>query len=124
MLPRRLNVHKVDDLAEWRPPDLESPVSFHYLRLTEKHLEEQLESAFLVGLAQRRAVIEASGPLSAYSNILLWVGEESSGEVQELYAKVIRPLGESDNRYLIHFTSVAPGTQEWLSRLPRGEEVV
>lgn len=103
---------------------LESPISFHYLRLTEKHLEEQLESALLVGLARRRAVIEASGPLSPYSNILLYLGSGNSGEVQELYAKVIRSLQESDNRYLIHFTSVAPRTQEWLSSLPRGKEVV
>jgi class 3 adenylate cyclase len=103
---------------------LMSPLSIRYLRLTEKHLEEQLEPALLVGLSDRRAVIESSGPLSAYSNILLYLDEESSGEVQELYAKVIRPLHESKDRYLIHFTSVAPGTQEWLSSLPRGEEVV
>ncbi len=29
-------------------------------------------------------------------------------EVPELYAKVIRPMNESRNRYLIHFTSIPP----------------
>jgi hypothetical protein len=35
----------------------------------------------------------------------------------ELYAKVIRPLAEPGNRYLIHFTSVSPGVRARLNRL-------
>jgi len=101
-----------------------SPVSVRYLRLTEKHLEEQPKTALLVGLSRRRAVIEASGPLSAYSNILLHLVEGDPEEVQELYAKVIRSLDESDNCYLIHFTSVHPGAEEWLGSLPRGTTVI
>ena len=51
-------------------------------------------------------MIEAAGPLPAYSNILLRLeAAAGEGEVPELYAKVIRPLDESDNRHLIHFTS-------------------
>ena len=38
-------------------------------------------------------------------------------EVPELYAKVIRLLDESGNRYLIQFTSVPPGVRARLSRL-------
>ena len=71
-----------------------------------------------VALSHRRAVIEAASPVPAYSNLLLRLeavaGEE---EVPELYAKVLRPVGESGNRYLIHFTSVPPGVRARLDRL-------
>jgi hypothetical protein len=43
--------------------------------------------------------------------------EEAGEEAPELYAKVIRPLDEASNRYLIHFTSVPPGIQARLDRL-------
>jgi adenylate cyclase len=97
---------------------LAQPVAFQYVLLTGKHFDEQMEPATLVALSRRQAVIEARSPLPAYSNLLLRLeavtGEE---EVPELYAKVIRTLDESMNRYLIHFTSVPPGVRARLSRL-------
>jgi adenylate cyclase len=93
-------------------------VPCYYVRLTEKHLEEKNQSATLVGLSQRRAVIEAAGPLARYSNIMLQFEDKTGGEeVAELYAKVLRPVHESPNRYLIHFTSIPPGMKAWLSQL-------
>jgi adenylate cyclase len=86
---------------------LAEPVLVNYVRLTEKHLDEQIQTATLVGLSRRRAVIEAAAPLSPYTNIMLRLAaQEGDKEASELYAKVIRLLDQSRNLYLIHFTSV------------------
>ena len=65
-------------------------------------------------------VIEAEGQLPRYTNIMLrfevGVGEK---EAPEFYAKVIRPLDESSNLYLIHFTSIAPAIRAILNQLLR-----
>ena len=97
---------------------LAEPVPFHYVRLTGKHFNEQMEPATFVGLSHRRAVIEAAGALPPYSNIMLRLeAEAGEGEAPELYAKVIRPLDESGNRYFIHFTSVSPAVRARLNRI-------
>jgi len=97
---------------------LVEPISLDYVVLTGKHFDEQMQPATLVALSHRRAEIEAAGPLPRYANIMFrleWeVGEE---EASELYAKVIRPLDEASNRYLIHFTSAPPSIQARLDRL-------
>jgi adenylate cyclase len=97
---------------------LAEPVPIQYVQLTGKHFNEQMEPATLVGLSPRRAVIEAAGSLAPYSNIKLRLGA-GIGEEQasELYAKVIRSLDASANRYFIHFTSVSPEVRARLSRL-------
>jgi len=97
---------------------LAGSVPLQYVLLTGKHFAEQMESASLVALSRRQAVIEAAGALPIYANLLLRleseVGEE---EVPEFYAKVLRPSAESGNRCLIHFTSVPPGVRARLRRL-------
>ena len=96
---------------------LAEPVPLHYVRLTDKHLDEQMRPATLVGLSHRRAVVEAAAPLPRYANIMLrFEAEAGEEETPELYAKVIRPLDESYKRHLIHFTSVSPGMRAWLNR--------
>lgn len=99
-------------------PALAEPVPVQYVLLTGKHFNEQMESANFVALSLRRAVIETRNPLPAYANLLLRMdavaGEE---EVPELYAKVLRSLDKSGNRYLIHFTSVPPRVRTRLSTL-------
>jgi adenylate cyclase len=101
--------------------NLVEPVPLNYVRLTDKHLDEQFRPATLVGLSHRRAVIEVAAPLPRYTNIMLRLeGKAGDKDEPELYAKVIRLLDDSFNLYLIHFTSVAPGTrarlQQYLSR--------
>ena len=99
---------------------LAEPLPVHYVRLTEKHLDEQMQPATLLGLSHRRAVIETADPLSRYANIMLRLeGEAGKEEGSELYAKVIRKLDESSKRYVIHFTSVPPGIQVRLHRLTK-----
>ncbi len=102
-------------------PALAEPVSVQYVLLTGKHFNEQMKSASFVALSHRRAVIVAAGDLPAFSNLLLRL-EAVAGEadVPELYAKVLRPLDESGNRFLIHFTSVPPGLRTRLNRLAGG----
>ena len=99
-------------------PALAEPVRFQYVLLTGKHFDEKMEPGVFVCLSRRRAVIETRGPLPVFSNILLRL-EAVAGEdeVPELYAKVLRPFGESGNRHFIHFTSVPPGVRARLSRL-------
>ena len=90
-----------------------------YVRLTGKHFDEQMEPATFVGLSHRQAVLEARSPVPAYSNLLLRLeAVPGEAEVPELYAKVIRPLDESGNRCLIHFTSVPPGVRARLNGSP------
>ena len=106
------------DEEETSCPALDEPVSFHYVRLSDKHLDEAMQPATLVGLSHRRAVIEAADPLPLYANIMLRFEAETGEEkTPELYAKVIRCIEDSENRYLIHFTSVSPGMRGQLNRL-------
>lgn len=104
--------------AETDCKPLAEPVPFHYVLLSGKHFNEQMEPATFVALSPRRAVIEAAGALPVFSNILLRLAAVAGKEeVPELYAKVIGPLAESGRRHVIHFTSVPPGVRAWLDRL-------
>jgi class 3 adenylate cyclase len=97
---------------------LAEPLPFSYAELTGKHLDDHMEPGTLVSLSRRRAVIEVTGPLPPQTNIMLRLElEDSEEESPEVYAKVMRPVDESGKRYLIHFTSVAPGLQAQLHRL-------
>jgi adenylate cyclase len=99
---------------------LAEPIPIHYLLLTDKHFDEQMQPATLVGLSHRRAVIEAVGPLSRYDNILLRFAEEPDEEqAQEMYAKVIRSYDESFKSYIIHFTSIPAGLRARFDRLTK-----
>ncbi|MGE5840878.1 MAG: adenylate/guanylate cyclase domain-containing protein, partial [Deltaproteobacteria bacterium] len=99
---------------------LAAPLLLSYVRLTDKHLNEQMEHAAIVSLSHRRAVIETRGPLERHTNLLLRLAMEADRkEAPELYAKVIRPLEASRNRYIIHFTSVSPGMRRWFGHLCR-----
>jgi len=96
---------------------LAEPLTLFCVRLTDKHLHEQMERAILVSLPYDRAVIETGGPLARYTNLRLRLEAKVDGEVPEIYAKVIRPIDESSNRYIIHFTSVSPMMQARFMRL-------
>jgi adenylate cyclase len=99
---------------------LPKPLPIYYVRLTDKHLDEQMQPATLVSLSRRRAVVETAGPLPHYANIMLRLEAEAGDEeLPELYAKVIRPLDNSSKRYLIHFTSVPLGMRERLYSLTK-----
>ena len=50
---------------------LANPIPLHYVRLTDKHLDEQMQPGALVGLSHRRAMVETSGPLPRFTNIML-----------------------------------------------------
>ena len=97
---------------------LAESVPLKYVRLTGKHLDEQIQSSTLVGLSHRQGVVELAGPLPRYTNIMLRL-EVGAGEKEapEFYAKVIRPVNESSNLYLIHFTSVPPGMRAIFNQL-------
>ena len=89
---------------------LTEPIPVQYLLLSDKHFDERMQLAYLVGLSQRRAILETAGLLSRYANIVLRLEEEPAGEeTPEFYAKVISPLEGAHSRYIIHFTSVSPG---------------
>lgn len=97
---------------------LAEPLPIHYLLLTGKHFDEQMQPAALVALSPRQAVLEARDPLPAYANLLLRLAVlPAEAEVPELYAKVVRILPASANRFLIHFTSVPPGVRARLNQL-------
>jgi adenylate cyclase len=97
---------------------LAKPVPFQYVGLTGKHFNEQMEPATFLALSHHRAVIGVASPLPPYSNIMLRLERETGeAEAPELYAKVIRPLEDPGNRFLIHFTSVPPGVRARLNRL-------
>ena len=78
-----------------------------------------MQPGTLLSLSTRRAMVEVTGQLSA-ANIMFRLEAEAGEEESELYAKVIHPLDESIQRYLIHFTSVSPAVQGRLQRLTDG----
>jgi adenylate cyclase len=97
---------------------LAEPQPLHYVRLSGKHLSEQMQPATLIGLSRRRGVLEACAPLEPYGNIMLRLSPtEGDDQVLALYAKVISTVDESKHRYLVHFTSVPPEAQTWLQQL-------
>ncbi len=95
---------------------LAEPLPVHYVLLTGKHFDEQMEPATLVALSHRQAVLQTPKPAPAYSNLLIRL-QPLPGETEtpELYAKVIRPLEEPGDRYLIHFTSMPPSVRARLA---------
>jgi adenylate cyclase len=99
---------------------LAAPVPFSYLKLTGKHLDEKMLPGALLALSARRALVEITGPLEPYANLMLRLEPEAGADAPDLYAKVIRPLDESSQRYLIHFTSIPPAVQRRLQRLTDG----
>ncbi len=97
---------------------LAEPVPFAYARLSGKHLKDQMQPGVLVSLSRQRAVIEVTETLPPHTNIMLRLpAEVGEGESQEGYAKVTHPHDDTENRYVIHFTSVSPRLQTRLQRL-------
>jgi adenylate cyclase len=94
--------------------NLEEPLSLSYVVLTGKHLDGEKKPAALVSVSPRQAVLEVTGELPLYANIML--EQEAGFQGEELYAKVVRSLKESPQQYVIHFTSVPPGMRAWLDR--------
>lgn len=94
---------------------LDNPLPIYYVILAGKHLDGLKQPATLVSISQRQAVVEVAGQLPQYANIMLQPEAVSKGE--ELYAKVVRALDESSQRYVIHFTSVSSGMRAWLDQL-------
>jgi adenylate cyclase len=102
---------------------LADPLPFYYVVLTDKHQDGQRQRATLVSLAQRRAVVELAGQLARRTNIMLRLQGSSGEEASpELYAKVIQPVDELGQRYLIHFTWVPPDMQVRLQQLIDGDQ--
>jgi len=95
---------------------LAEPIPIHYQLLTDKHFDEQMQSATLVGMSHRRAILETAGSLARYANIMLRLSEEGDEE-QDMYAKVIRSYDETSKSYIIHFTSVPAGLRARLDHL-------
>ncbi len=103
---------------------LAEPIPFQYLVLTGKHLDGRMQPAALIEISQKRAVVEVTGQLAPHANLMLRLGVETGGEESpQWYAKVIKLLDESSQRYLIHFTSVPPGMRAWLQRLAQEAEI-
>jgi adenylate cyclase len=103
---------------------LADPLPFSYALLNGKHLGDHMDPGTLVCLSHRRAVVEVTGPLTPHTNIMLRfkmeAGEEESPEV---YAKVMHPVDDSAELYVIHFTSVPPGMQAQLRLLANRLEI-
>jgi adenylate cyclase len=100
---------------------LAEPMPVWYVPLTDKHIDEQLQQATLFGLSQRQAMIGGTGALTPHTDIMLRLESDPGEEdAPELYAKVIRPVDEPREGFLIHFTSVSHGMQERISRLTGG----
>jgi hypothetical protein len=74
-----------------------------------------MQRALLLSISRRRAVVEVASHLPQRANIMFRVEE-----LPELYAKVIRPVDEMAQRYLIHFTWVPPDIQVRLQHLADG----
>ncbi len=96
--------------------NLAESLPFSFVSLAGKQLDEKMHPGAFLSLSARRAIVEVSGPLESYANIMLRLEDAES----DFYAKVIRPLDESARRYLIHFTLVPPAIQGRFQRLTEG----
>jgi hypothetical protein len=96
---------------------LDEPLSCSYVVLSGKHLEGDKQRAVLLSVSPRQAVIEVSGELPLYANLM--VEQEAVFAGEELYAKVVRSFDLSAQQYVIHFTSVPAGMRAWLDGLMR-----
>jgi adenylate cyclase len=104
--------------AETACAALADPLPVQYVPLTGKHFDEQMEPGHFVALSHRQAVLETRSPVAPYSNLLLRLeAVPGEAEVLELYAKVVRLADGSNNRYLVHFTSVPPAVRARLNGL-------
>ncbi len=102
---------------------LARPLPCCYLVLTGKHLDGPMQPAALVSISPRRAVIEVGSQLPRRTNLMFRLeGRNGEEESAEMYAKVIQPVDELNQRYLIHFTWVPPDMQRRLHRLTNGAE--
>ena len=100
---------------------LDDPLPIYYAVLTDKHLDGKMQRATLVSISPRQAVVEVAGQLPRRTNLVVRLeGGSTEEKSPELYAKVIHPLDELGQRYLIHFTWVPPDIQVWLQRLTDG----
>jgi adenylate cyclase len=100
---------------------LDHPLPLYYAVLTDKELNGQMQRATLASISRRQAVLEVTGKLSRRTNIMLrFKAQNGEEKPPELYAKVLQPLDESGQRYLIHFTWVPPDLQRRLQRLTEG----
>jgi len=110
----------VIDQEETHCTPLVEPQPLHYVRLSDKHLNEQTQPAILVGLSHRQGVIETCGSLQPYDNVLFRSpSTNGDDQVHDFYAKVIRSVDGSENRYLVHFTSISPEARVWLQQLSK-----
>ena len=104
---------------------LVDPLPLSYVVLTDKHQDGQMQRATLLSISQRRAVVELSGQLPQRTNIMFRLeGRSGEEDSPELYAKVIQPVDELGQRYLIHFTWVPPDMQMRLHRLTDGAKAL
>ena len=100
---------------------LDDPLPVYYAVLADKHLDGQMQPATLVSISPRQAVMEVASRLPRRTNIMFRLeGNRGEEESPELYAKVMQPLDELCQRYLIHFTWVPPDIQVRLQQLMDG----
>lgn len=100
---------------------LAEPLPVQYVPLTDKHIDERLRQAALFGLSRRQAMIEGTVQLMPHTDIMLRLESDPCDEnPPELYAKVIRPVNNPREGFLIHFTSVSPGMEKRIRRLTAG----
>jgi adenylate cyclase len=109
------------EMEETSLKTLDPPILIQYIKLTGKHMDAQMRPATLVSLSRKQAMIEAPDPLPRYANIMLTLDADTGDEKSaEIYAKVIRSIDESQNRYLIHFTSMPPITRARFDQIASG----
>jgi adenylate cyclase len=94
------------------------PLPCYYQVLAGKHLDGPMQPAVLISLSPRRALVEVGCQLPLRANLMLRLeGGGNDKDSLEFYAKVLHPVDESVQHYLIHFTSVPPAIRERLQRL-------
>jgi len=109
------------EMEETSLKTLDPPILIQYIKLTGKHMDAQMRSATLVSLSRKQAMMEAPDPLPRYANIMLTLDADTGDKKPaEIYAKVIRSIDESQNRYLIHFTSMPPVARARFDQIASG----
>ncbi|MHC4089014.1 MAG: response regulator [Planctomycetota bacterium] len=97
---------------------LETPAALRYAVLEDKHVGSTLVTGHLVKLSVKGAEIHSDTPVSAWSNVKIWLTDKSGADLPgDLYAKVVGHPTERATGFTVRFTSLAPEVRTFVQEL-------
>jgi adenylate cyclase len=98
-------------------PPLKRPLKVRLSVLEGKHAARESRTGSLTGLAGNDALLECDTPLDELTDLKISLLDGRGKEIStELYAKVVKEVGETPPVVQVNFTSVPPEAERFLSK--------